>query len=382
MESLESGPLPLAALSDPPVGISPKHADPRSGVMCLSGSDVRGTKYVAESFANCQNMSLGPIPVKTSEEIKAIFPKELATGAFDGRVGYMNTIGGWAESGRAIEVGLKRVVELGGKIVAGAEVMSLQKEGKKVTGVVLKDGSTVIADLVVVAAGAWSPALLQSPSIGARLPPVVATGQVVAMIQLTPEEYEIQSKCPVVFNLDTGFYVFPPTKDGIVKMAIHDAGWTSTIAPSVQGENVSIPRTKLSADIEKGVLPAESVKILRAHLAQHYPALAKKPFADLRMCWYCDTITGDWLVDYHPDYTNLFVATGGSGHAFKFAPNIGREVLAIIERRGNPHFTDRFSFAPTRPAGADVRTGTRRELDLSQLAKPTDLLPFGRTARL
>lgn len=352
--------------------------------MCLAGSDVRGSKYVAESFKNCTDINLDPKPVNTGAEIKAIFPKELETGSFAGRVGYMNKTGGWAESGRAIEIGLKRVQQLGGRIIAGAEVVSLKtgEDGKTVTRVVLKDETEIAADLVVVAAGAWSPALLQSPSIGARLPPVVATGQTVAMIQLTPEEYEVQKHCPVVFNLDTGFYIFPPTADGMVKMAIHDKGWTSSIAESVTGDKVSVPRTKLSADIDKGVLPASAVQAIRSHLVEHFPALAKKPFADLRMCWYCDTVTGDWLVDYHPDYTNMFVATGGSGHAFKFAPNIGREVLAIIERRGNPIFTDRFSFAPTNPAGADYRSGERRELDLGQLAKPVDLLPFGRTAKL
>lgn len=350
--------------------------------MCLAGADERGTKYVAESFNNCKNMNLGPIEVKSAEEIKRIFPKEVATGAFEGRVGYMNTIGGWAEAGRSIEVGLRRVTQLGGRVWGGAEVASLKKSGRDVTGVVLKDGTEIPADLVVVAAGAWSPALLQSPAINARIPPVVATGQVVAMIQLTPEEYAAQSKCPVVFNLDSGFYVFPPTKDGIVKLAIHAAGWTSSTSPSAKGDKISTPRTKLSADIDKGVLPAESVKALRTHLATHYPELAKKPFVDLRMCWYCDTVTGDWLVDYHPDYSNLFVATGGSGHAFKFAPNIGREVLAIIERRGNPKFTDRFSFAPTVAHGADVRNGVRKEIDLAELAKPADLLPFGREAKL
>jgi hypothetical protein len=28
---------------------------------------------------------------------------------------------------------------------------------------------------------------------------------------------------------------------------------------------------------------------------------------------YCDTVTGDWLIDYHPDFDNLVVASGDSG---------------------------------------------------------------------
>lgn len=348
--------------------------------MCLSGSDAGGRKFVDTSYENIKNMNLGPEKVDTHDEIRSKLPSDVEVGRFDNRSGYYNKVGGWGEAARSVEVGLKRIKSLGGKVRGGAEVVSFKKQGKKITGVVLQTGEVVPADLVVVAAGAWSPALMSSPAVAARFPPVVATGQVVAMVQLTPEEVKAQSKCPVIFNLDNGFYVFPPTADGIVKLAIHAGGYTNHVSESYNGSKVSLPRTKLSPDTELGVLPVEAVQALRAHLATHYPALARKPFADVRMCWYCDTVTGDWLIDYHPDYDNLFLATGGSGHAYKFACVIGREVLAILERRGNPVFTDRFSFAPSAPSGADVRNGPRMEIDLNKLAKPADLVPNGRQA--
>lgn len=348
--------------------------------MCLAGSDEAGRKFVDSSYQNIEKMKLGPELVSTHDEIRAKLPQDVEVGRFDGRSGYYNKVGGWGEAARSVEVGLKRVKQLGGKVRAGAEVVSFKKDGKKITGVVLQTGEVVPADLVVVAAGAWSPALMASPAVAARFPQIVATGQVVAMVQLTPEEMKAQSKCPVIFNLDNGFYVFPPTADGIVKLAIHAGGYTNHISDSYNGDKVSVPRTKLSADSERGVLPVEAVKALRDHLSTHYPALARKPFVDVRMCWYCDTVTGDWLIDYHPDYDNLFLATGGSGHAFKFAPNIGREVLAILERRGDPAFTDRFSFSPSVPSGADVRNGPRKEIDLNSLAQAADLTPNGRQA--
>lgn len=49
---------------------------------------------------------------------------------------------------------------------------------------------------------------------------------------------------------------------------------------------------------------------------------------------------GNFLIDYHPSYDGLFVATGGSGHAFKFFPVIGDKVLAAIERRLDPELKD------------------------------------------
>lgn len=57
-------------------------------------------------------------------------------------------------------------------------------------------------------------------------------------------------------------------------------------------------------------------KLLR-NLAAVYPELAKKPFSASRLCWYSDRHSGDFLLDYHPDYNGtLFIGAGGSGHAF------------------------------------------------------------------
>ena len=38
-------------------------------------------------------------------------------------------------------------------------------------------------------------------------------------------------------------------------------------------------------------------------------------------------------MDYHPDLQGLFLATGGSGHAFKFLPILGEKVVEALEGR-------------------------------------------------
>lgn len=118
--------------------------------MCLAGNDPAGRAFVDQSMDNCTAMGLKPTPVGTPAEIKRNFPAGVATGAFEGRAGYMNTTGGWGEAARAIEVGHKRIRRAGGVIRGGAEVVNLQKEGNRVIGVVLKDGEVVPADLVIV----------------------------------------------------------------------------------------------------------------------------------------------------------------------------------------------------------------------------------------
>ncbi|KAL1411679.1 hypothetical protein Q8F55_002644 [Vanrija albida] len=350
-----------------------------SGIVCLSS--VKGTKgndFVEKAYENCVDLGLGATLLRSPTDVRGVFPPGLKTGLFGGGKGYHNCVGGWGESGRSVEVGLKRVARLGGKIRAGAEVVSLKKSGRKVDGVVLASGEVVSGDLVVLAAGAWTPALCAGDKV--PLPPIVATGQSVAFVQLTPEEVELHSKTPIVFNLDNGFYCFPPNKDGIVKFAIHHYGHTNnvTVGPPGSTDKVSLPLTKLSPEGASGAIPVDMVRRLRTALADVYPNLAKKPFVDTRLCWYCDTVTGDWLIDYHPNYDNLVLATGDSGHAFKFAPIIGREILAIIERRAEPTFADRLSFSPTAFAGADVRVGRLEDLSDCVKCTGTDLQPPAR----
>ena len=133
----------------------------------------------------------------------------------------------------------------------------------------------------------------------------------------------------------------PPDGDGgpglLLKVARHSAGY----AP---------PPGDGAAAWASAAVPAELLAPLRRHLDRQHPALAGRVFASTRMCAYADTPTGDWIVDFCPARDgggqdggrkngeeeakdadgSLFLATGGSGHAFKFLPVLGACVAARI----------------------------------------------------
>jgi sarcosine oxidase/L-pipecolate oxidase len=44
-----------------------------------------------------------------------------------------------------------------------------------------------------------------------------------------------------------------------------------------------------------------------------------------------DRPKGDFLITYHPDHPNLFLATGGSGHGYKFLPILGEKIVDALE---------------------------------------------------
>ncbi len=170
------------------------------------------------------------------------------------------------------------------------------------------------ADLVVITAGAWTPTLLP------ELKDVMqAVGQPVVHFGASPaERYQPPRFPPWAADIArTGWYGFPAEPDGTVKIASHGPG--RIIQP----------------DDMRAVPPAEEGHF-RTFLRLALPSLAEAPLTGSRLCLYCDTWDGNLWIDHDPDRAGLVVAAGGSGHAFKFAPILGRFVADVVERAPNP----------------------------------------------
>ncbi|KAI1473015.1 FAD dependent oxidoreductase [Daldinia caldariorum] len=248
--------------------------------------------------------------------------------------GYMNTASGWADAEASMKWFYERVAETGRVTFVNGKAESLETDesSRRVTGARLKDGTTLSADLVVVAAGAWTPTLVDLTS------QVVATGQVLGYMDITEEEQKRLDKIPVMLNVSTGLFVIPP-RNRVLKIARHAYGYLNPkpvskpplgVPGSKAPELISQPYTHL--DDASLSIPTDAEKTLREGLQKiiPWPELKDRPFSRTRLCWYTDTVTGDWLIDYHPYWQGLFVATGGSGHAFKFLPVIGDKIVDTI----------------------------------------------------
>jgi glycine/D-amino acid oxidase-like deaminating enzyme len=78
----------------------------------------------------------------------------------------------------------------------------------------------------------------------------------------------------------------------------------------------------------------------RDFLAERFPALADQPMTEARVCQYENTSNGDFLIDRHPDFPNLWLVGGGSGHGFKHGPAVGEYVSERVLNGGavDPRF--------------------------------------------
>ena len=70
------------------------------------------------------------------------------------------------------------------------------------------------------------------------------------------------------------------------------------------------------------VRDAETARF-RAFARDFLPFVARAAACTLRLCCYCDTPSGDFVVARDVRDARVTVAGGGSGHALKFAPLLG-----------------------------------------------------------
>jgi sarcosine oxidase len=110
-----------------------------------------------------------------------------------------------------------------------------------------------------------------------------------------------------------------------------------------RGFKLAFDRHGPAFDPDSGERVATGLPEARAFLTERFPALANAPLVESRVCQYENTSTGDFLIDRHPDFNNVWLVGGGSGHGFKHGPMVGEYVTSQIE--GSAPAEPRFSLA-------------------------------------
>jgi len=246
--------------------------------------------------------------------------------------GYFNPRGGWVDAGAVMR---QLVARAGAANVGfpGLGIAGLVERHGAVVGVTTAYGAEHRADVVLLALGAWTPALL--PWLADRMRPVA---QPVVHFGIEDPDFGSPRLCPFGAEIArTGWYGFPAHHDVGFKIANHGLG----VALDLDG-----PRR----------VPAESLMAAREFVSETFPAVCVAPVARAAICFYCDTFDGDFWIDHDPERPGLVVAAGGSGHGFKFAPLLGEIIANVVERRADPR-TRRFAWRDRGPAGCE---GARR----------------------
>ena len=131
-------------------------------------------------------------------------------------------------------------------------------------------------------------------------------------------------------------------------------GWTSSdigggvkIAPVIR----HVPMDPDDSDRRPSPTLLDQV---RAYLAARLPGLVGRPVVGAFVSQLENSDNEHFLIDRHPDHENVFIAGGGSGHAYKMGPVIGDHVARfVLEGAQEPALAALFGLASHGPVAAD-----------------------------
>ena len=242
----------------------------------------------------------------------------------------LEPVAGYVNPELAVEAHCRLAEEAGASLIRNETVERIDWG----TGVeVTTNRGSYSADRLIIAVGPWAPEFLVEAGL-----PLVARRKVVAHFDPVEAEALGPDRFPGFFlSLDRGeFYGFPYQPGQGVKIARHDGGDSCT------------PDT-----IDREVSDSETDE-LRDVLGDYIPAAAGS-LRDSYTCMYTMTPDQDFVVGAHPTHDNCWIATGCSGHAFKFTSVLG-EVLADMAT-GTPPTCDVDFLAASRFRGAAAADG-------------------------
>lgn len=198
--------------------------------------------------------------------------------------------------------------KLGGELRI-ARVTPGESNGNRLGSVTLGDGSTVVAESFVFACGPWLPRLFPE-LLGDR----IATPRRDVFYFGTPAGDE-RFSWPHLPNFSEGsqsVYGFPSVDYRGVK-----------VAPT--GGSV-----RFNPDTDERIVAGYQIKRAREYLALRFPDLKDQPVIESRVCQLEDTPDRHFVIDRHPRWENVWLAGGGTGHAFKHGPVLGDYIAARV----------------------------------------------------
>lgn len=316
-------------------------------VACIKGMQAAGhedkmldtTDERHRKMAEAMNMGFAVDPFRRKERNKS-------------NVGVLDTTGGMAVADKACRFAMLKAKRLGVKFIFGSEhghfdsfCYKYRNSTKEIVGIKTRDGKTHAAAMTILACGGWTPVLL--PELDGLCE---ATAGSVALLKIPKTSPLWERLLPDNFptwtwnirdGAEGGLYGFPIDENGWLKVGYRGTKYTNPVKHS-DGVERSTPATRWSPahlDGQKAIgetltdFPKQAHKVITNFLDEYLPELAEEgiKISKTRVCWYTDTYDNHFVIDYVPQTKGLMVATGGSGHAFKYLPNIGNWVADIME---------------------------------------------------
>jgi monomeric sarcosine oxidase len=244
---------------------------------------------------------------------------------FDGvEIGVFEPEFGALMARRAVQTLVAEFVAAGGTYEQVA-VQPPPRRGDRLSTIQAAGGRRYSADRFVFACGPWLPKLFPE-LLGRRIFPT--RQEIFFFAPDAGDERFLPGRLPgwADFNGGDIYYGFPDLENRGFKIANDKHG------------------PAMDPDGGDRIASAAGLADVRAYMARRFPALAKAPLSEARVCQYENSANGDFLIDWHPRLRNVLLVGGGSGHGFKHGPGVGRYAAGLLTGSAAP-VEPRFSLA-------------------------------------
>ncbi len=178
----------------------------------------------------------------------------------------------------------------------------------------LPGGGSLSANNFVFACGPWLPRVFPD-LLGDRIFP---SRQEVFFFGVPPGVQFAMPAMPTWIDSKDEFYGMPDLESRGFK-----------VANDKHGE-------KVDPDTQSRIASPSAMAAAKEYVARRFPQLKNAPVVETRVCQYENTSNGDFLIDRHPDFDNVWLVGGGSGHGFKHGPSLGEYVAAqVLQKAGS-----------------------------------------------
>jgi len=222
-------------------------------------------------------------------------------------VAYLEPEAGALSARLAVRTVAEQFVRAGGEFQLGRVETPVGAKGPKLEEIRLADGTRLAAGSFVFVCGPWLPQIFPN-ELGDF---IRVTRQEVFYFGVPPGDARFSAGSLPVW-LDGNYYGIPALDGRGFKIAEDEVG------PAF--DPTTGDRT-----------PSEAVaRRVREKLAMRFPALKDAPLLEARVCQYESTADGHLLLDRHPQWENVWLVGGGSGHSFKLGPKVGSVAASAV----------------------------------------------------
>ncbi len=196
---------------------------------------------------------------------------------------------------RAVVETTRQLIKEGGKVVRG-RVTTDESER------LFFNGKPLQAQLIIVATGPWLGEMFRR-----TIAPISQIVRQNIIYTATPDSDPSYDNDNMPCWVDHGYQAYgtPSVEGHGVKAAI---AWTETI---------------IDLDNDDRVVDEATFNRTRQYIRQRFPGLINEKAVDQKSCQIAMTPDTHFIIDFHPNFENVLIAGGCSGHLFKHGPVFG-----------------------------------------------------------